>query len=94
MTGSDLPALLEIRIGGKFDCNLLRDSVKFMNGMLYVSAPLLTDLLIIYHDALFYANYQGKEKEVFYFEGTSVWEFIGVRSPNLGRTGSQKLKTN
>jgi hypothetical protein len=29
-----------------------------------------------------------------YFERTLVWEYIGAESPKLGRTGSQKLKTN
>jgi hypothetical protein len=29
-----------------------------------------------------------------YFEETLVWECVGAGSPKLGRTGSQKLKTN
>jgi hypothetical protein len=37
-----------------------------------------------------------KERRIsfLYFEGTLVWEWFGAVSLKLGRTGSQKLKTN
>jgi len=64
MTGSDLPVLLGIRIGGKFDCyhSFTLFSVEFLNGMFYVSASLLTDLLIIYSQRLILCKLLGKRE--------------------------------
>jgi hypothetical protein len=97
VTASDLPALLGIRIGGKFDCCIKLNSVEFMNGMLHVSAPLLAHLLIFINLFLtpYFMPITKERRSCFvYFEGTLVWEYAGAGSPKFGRTGGQKLKTN
>lgn len=97
MAASDLPALLGIRIGGKFDCCIKLNSVEFMNGILYVSAPLLADLLIFINLFLtpYFMPITKERRSCFvYFEEPLVWKYAGAGSSKFGRTGSQKLKTN
>jgi hypothetical protein len=63
VNAGDLSALVEIRIGGKFD--MLQDTSfsRIYAWNVICFGLLLTHIIYKFiYDALFYANYQGKEK--------------------------------